>query len=233
MITAVSEAPDKFTEQLDAFSRHQLTSLKPSEINRITTHLMITTSFFTGATIYLAGKCQAPKPVYLKGLKNLLMNTFGMAEKNAAGLIESNARMYKRFTLIENAYNQGWQSAKSWVTSPSSSDKALYSLLQQHHDLSMSNLSIEGIKENKSAPAEIEEIAHVEMAPVPEKAPSRRLWPVLLWLILLTLLSSIIYALILPEQLPALLREALQPLSDTLYNLIYNNGLGRYLPPRD
>lgn len=232
MAVDVTQAPDKFTEQLDAFSHQQLTNLNPSEINRITAHLTITTAFFTGATIFLAGKYQAPKPAYIKGLKNFLVNTFGIAEKNAAGLIESNARMYKRYTLIENAYNQGWQSAKSWVASPTVADNALHTLLQRHNSLSMADLNIEGVKEDKRAPVAIEEITHVEMAPAPasDQTPARR-WPVLLWLLLLTLLSGITYSLILPEHLPSLLRNVLQPLSDNLYQLLHDNGLGKYLPP--
>lgn len=220
----MASVAEKFSAQLHAFSHSQLAKLKPAEINRITSHQMIATAFFSGATLFFARQLQAQKAVYMAALKQLLMTDFGLAEKNAAGLIESNARLYKRYRLIENAFNSGWQSAQGWTLAPEQGEPSLHALLKKYHDLSMSNLHIEGIKEPKDARVVVEEI--VETVATPAAAHGRRpLWPGLRALFILALLALVSYALLFPQQLPGALRELAQALHDNAEQLLRRSGI--------
>jgi hypothetical protein len=171
---------DKLREQLNQFGQSQLNSLKPAQIASITAHLVLSVAFFTGATIYLASMRGTKKSHYLPALQNYLSDTFGLPADHAVGLVESNARLYKRYTLIENIYKQGWQTAQAWNNTPNEVIPQLEALLQEHKDLSMSALNVDGIKEEKAAPKEIEEII-----PTPEpktKAKPSFPWGRVVWL---------------------------------------------------
>jgi hypothetical protein len=171
-------------ETLTRFGENQLHDIKARDIHRVTAHLMVATVFFTGATIQLAARRRLPKAVYFPALQRYLSHTFGMPDKNAAGLVESNARLCKRYRLIENIYNQGWRAAKAWQDGDEQGSSMLVPLLRRYHDLSMSTLGREGVKAQPVATPEVEEVAAV--APAPPPAPTRA-WGRLVWLSLLLL----------------------------------------------
>jgi hypothetical protein len=175
---------DALFETLTRFGDHQLRGIKARDIHRVTAHLMVATVFFTGATIQLASRRRLPKAVYFPALQRYLSHTFGVPDKNAAGLVESNARLYKRYQLIENIYNQGWRAAKAWQDGDEQGSSLLEPLLRRYHDLSMSTLGREGVKAQPVATPEVEEVAAAPPPPTP--APKRgRGW--LVWLSLLLL----------------------------------------------
>ena len=179
-------------DTLSRFGAAQLQGINAKAVPRVTAHLMVATAFFTGATIQLAGRQRLPKSVYLPALQRYLTSTFGLPERNAAGLVESNARLYKRYVLIENIYNQGWQAGKAWSERDGQEASALGPLLDRYRDLSMSTLGREGIKEKAvAASPEVEEIA--AEAAVPQAAPKRasRRW--LWWLLLLGAAAAAVY----------------------------------------
>lgn len=175
-------AAEELFDTLSRFGAVQLQGINPSNIPKVTAHLMVATAFFTGAAIHLASRDRLPKSVYLPALTRYLTRIFGLPERNAAGLVESNARLYKRYVLIESIYNQGWQAGKVWREIDGQSASALAPLLRRYHDLSMSTLDREGIKKKAAATPEVEDIAAVK--PAQPTAPKRasRLW---LWLLLL------------------------------------------------
>jgi hypothetical protein len=174
---------DKLREQLTQFGQSQLGNLKPAQIAGITAHLVVSVAFFTGAIIYLASMRGIKKSHYLPALQDYLSDTFGLPANHAVGLVESNARLYKRYNLIENIYKQGWQTAQAWNNTPSQVTPQLESLLQEHKDLSMSALSLEGIKEEKAAPKEVEEIAPMPEPVIEAKRPFP--WVRVVWLLVL------------------------------------------------
>jgi hypothetical protein len=192
---------DRLSQQLTRFGDRQLAGLSPRTICQSTAHLILTTAFFTGATIGLAKSCQTSKQDYLAVLQQFLAERFGLSSHNAAGMIESNARLYKKYKLIENIYHSGWRSAEHWQQRDDKPDGTLASLLAQHHDLSMSQLHIEGTKEQPVAPAEVEEVIPVEATPeiVTTDKPRGR-W--LRWLLLLAISTAVVYFGLNPQHIP-------------------------------
>ena len=169
--------------QLKRFSDAQLAGLSPAKITAVTAHLILTASFFTGAIMCLAANKGLKKADYLPALKFFLAETFGLTPEHAAGLIESNARMYKRYKLIEKVYQRGWAAAQAWQQDNTSSTTVLKDLLGEHHDLSMSDLHLEGIKQPPAPkPATLEEAAAEETAPPPARRSRLSLWLLLLLL---------------------------------------------------
>lgn len=200
---------DDFQQQLEAFCRKQLARQRPQDITRVTTHLILSTAFLTGATIHLAKARQIAKPVYLAALKKVLSDTFRLADKNADGLIESNARMYKHYKLIENIYNSGWRSAQAWLEHPQQGGDELNALLQQYHNLAMTDLGIEGVKQ-KPAAAPVAE-APAAPAAVVDNVRRARPYRVILLSLLLVLLLALLGGVLLPQFLPPALQDITQP----------------------
>lgn len=192
----------QLSQQLEQFGKSQLAGISARKICDTTVHLILTTAFFTGASIGLAKATKAPKKAYITALQELLKQNFGLSEKNAAGMIETNARMYKRYKLIDKIYNAGWHAAQSWLKNNHETDDALKSLLEEYRDLNMSGINVEGIKEEKAVtPPEVEIIAHVE--PVHTPPPPRRWGRLVFWLLLiLTIEAAAAYFWLYPEQLP-------------------------------
>lgn len=183
------------------FAEQQLGELSTRDICASTVHLILAASFFTGAAIGLAKPLKANKKTYLASLHDFLQRRFGLSADNAQGMVESNARLYKRYVLIEKIYNAGVKAAVDWHKGSTSADGALKELLTQYRDLNMSGLNIEGSKEQKVAPAEVEAIAQVKPATV-VAASSPRWGRRLFWLCLLALLTTITYFGVFPDRIP-------------------------------
>lgn len=181
-------ATEELFDALSRFGTRQLEGANARGIPQVTAHLMVATAFFTGAVIQLASRQRLPKSVYLPALHRYLTHTFGLPERNAVGLVESNARLYQRYVLIENIYNQGWQASKAWQEKPGEAVSTLGPLLRRYRDLSMSTLGLEGIKEKRVATPEVEEIAAVEPAPRATPKRASRRW--LLWLLLVAVAAA-------------------------------------------
>ena len=89
-------------------------------------------------------------------------------------MMVSNPRLYKRYVLIEKNYNAGWEAAHSWNPQTDKKSDELKTLLKKYQDLSMSDLSREGTKEQVvAAPVEVEKIVATVSQPVVEKTPTR------------------------------------------------------------
>jgi hypothetical protein len=197
----VAISSEQFSQQLAQFGKNQLADISTRKICNTTVHLILATAFFTGASIGLAKATRAPKKAYITALQQLLEENFGLSEKNAAGMVAANARLYKRYKLIEKIYNAGWQAAQSWVKNNDETGNTLKALLEEYHDLDMSSINIDGTKEEKTAPPpEVEAIAHVEPVHI---APPRRWGRLVFWLLLiLTIEAAAAYFWFFPEQLP-------------------------------
>lgn len=194
-------------DQLAQFAEQQLNELSTRDICDSTVHLILAASFFTGAAIGLATPLKANKKTYLASLHDFLQNRFGLSAGNAQGMVESNARLYKRYVLIEKIYNAGVKAAVEWHKDSSRNDASLKNLLTQYRDLSMSGLNIEGTKQQKVAPAEVEAIARVESAPEVVTAGSPRWGRRLLWFCLLGLFAAVTYFVVFPETIPEKISE--------------------------
>lgn len=219
----MSNNNDNLTQLLDTFCRKQLAIMQAADIPQVTTHLILSTAFFTGAAMYLGKTCQVSKPVYMQAVKKQLMETFKLGEENAGGLLDSSARMYKRYKLIEKTYNLGWQTARNWSKDPQGDQLTLARLLKKYHNLSMSDLSIEGVKEEMPIPSAKKESAPeapqktgVEETPRPSRAP-------LLLLLLMVIIAALLLGLFLPDYLPSPLKEFVQPLKQKIIDSLLHN----------
>lgn len=162
------------SDRLKQYGETQLAGISTHDIQKSTVHLILTTAFFTGAAMGMAKLLETPKTAYLNSLHHLLKEHFGLTTDNAAGLIQSNARLYKRYVLIEKIYTAGWESARNWCRQADTQSDSLKTLLKQYQDLSMSGLNIEGIKEQTvDAPIEVETIVATASRPVVEEMPTR------------------------------------------------------------
>jgi len=195
-------------DQLCAFAEYQLGTLSTRDICASTVHLILATAFFTGAAIGLAKALKAPKKTYLASLRTLLQDRFGLSADNAVGLIESNARLYKRYVLIEQIYSAGLQAAQHWTSQSDAPKTALTDLLQRYRDLSMSGLNVEGVKQPKPAPAPVESITNADIQPAPTPPPPR--WGRrLAWLLFFSLLGLLVAGLLFPEAIPTSIKGQL------------------------
>ena len=170
----MNTTPSPFSDQLKQFGESQLIGVSTHDIQRSTAHLILTTTYFTGAAISMAKLSDTPKKTYMKALQDFIEDHFGLSTSNAAGMVESNARLYKRYVLIEKIYTAGWQSAYHWHQQTDKMGDELKTLLKKYQDLSMSDLSLEGRKEQVvTAPVEVEKIIAAASQPAVEKAPTR------------------------------------------------------------
>jgi hypothetical protein len=206
VVKNVVNANENISQQLTRFGDSQLAPLSPRNICQSTAHLILATAFFSGAAIGLAKNCHASKQDYLAALQQFLCDRFGLSSANAKGMIESNARLYKKYKLIENIYHSGWCSAQEWSQQPDTTGNTLAELLSKHHDLSMSQLHIEGTKEERApTPVEVEEIIPVEATPVQEvvQKPWRQR---VLWLVFIAVVAGIIYLGLYPQYIPPIVK---------------------------
>lgn len=180
----MNSSTPSFAGLLKQFGDTQLSGVASRDIHTSTAHLILATVFFTGASIGLAKQAKASKKTYLDTLAKFFENHFGINGEKATGMVESNARLYKRYMLIEKVYTAGWEAARDWYQDPNVQSDELKSLLKKYKDLSMSDLSIEGTKEQKVAPAEIEAIIPVASEPVVIETPSHSRRTVLLFILL-------------------------------------------------
>lgn len=211
---------DNFTQQLDAFCRQQVALLQASDITKITTHLIITAAFFTGAAIYFSKACKVSKAVYLSAVKNILMENFNLAAENAEGLLESNSRMYKRYMLIEKIYKLGWKAAQIWQKNPDAGSNTLSKLLKKYQNLSMSDLAIEGVKEAIPIPAAEKTYTQTKTVTKAGRKTSKPHRAVLLWLLMTALMAATLLGVLFPQYLSPTLEEILRPLRELVIKTI-------------
>lgn len=113
----------------------------------------------------MAKQSNTAKKIYLSTLHIFLENHLGLNSEKAAGMIKSNARLYKRYVLIEKIYKAGWKAAGNWNQQTDDKNGELKSLLKKYQNLSMTDLSLEGTKEQKVVPPEV--------APVEPSIPTK------------------------------------------------------------
>ena len=205
-----------FADQLEQFSEAQLADVSTHNINTSTAQLLLATVFFTGAAISMAKQSNIPKKTYLATLRSFFEDRFGLSNDRASGMIESNARLYKRFVLIEKTYHAGWNAAQAWGQQTDGKNNELKDLLKKHHNLSMSELNIEGTKEQIAAHPEVEAAPTTE--PVIVMTPTRW-WLKVSLTVLFALICSLLYVLFFTDLFPELLanqRAALTPLLNSI-----------------
>lgn len=211
---------DALTAELKKFGDAQLAEISASDLRASTVHLILATSFFTGAVMGMAKLNNVPRNVYLYTLRVFFEKRFGLNADHAAGMIESNGRLFKRYVLIDRVFNAGRLSGLEWHKTNSSQNNVqgneLKLLLDKYPDLSMSGLNVEGTKEEKKAPApKPAPVVTVEtVTEIPEPPPTR--WGrTLLLLILLMLLICVGGVFLFEQQLTPYLPE-LAPLLDSV-----------------
>lgn len=216
----MNENTDPLAQLLKQFGEAQLAEISTHDLRASTVHLILATAFFTGATIGMAKLHNVPRTAYLRTLRIFLERRFGLNADHAKGMIESNARLYKRYVLVERIYNAGLLAATDWCKQDKVQGNELKLLLDKYPDLSMSGLNIEGTKEQKAAPVEVEVIA--ESKPVTTELvtpPPTRWGRTLLLLLLLIILISIGGAFIFEKQLLPYI-PMLEPILDSAREFI-------------
>ena len=201
-----------FADQLKQFGTAQLAGVSTHDLRASTVHLILATSFFTGAAIGMAKLSNIPQKNYLHVLRVFLEKQFGLNADHAEGLIESNARLYKRYVLVELIYNAGWLSASEWSKQPDSPCNELTLLLKKYRNLSMSGLNIEGTKEQAIAPQEADEMPQSIPTPEAVLAVPASHWKRKVSIMIIFMLAGVAaYAVFFPEQFSALV-SALEPI---------------------
>lgn len=188
LILDVNTNTHSFADQLEHFAERQLASVSMRDIHASTVQLLLCTVFFTGAAIAIARCTDTPKKTYLAALRRLLIERFGLSDERAAGMIESNARLYKRFVLIEKVYHAGWTAAGDPQPADARTATELKALLKKYRDLGMSGLNIEGTKQ-QAIDTTVDETVHpieVEAVFVPPSSHWRQHALLVLLVVLLT-----------------------------------------------
>ncbi|MDT8384438.1 MAG: hypothetical protein RRB22_08485 [Gammaproteobacteria bacterium] len=177
-----------FANHLQQFAEHQLSGVSMRDIHASTVQLLLSTVFFTGAAIAIARRADTPKKIYLPVLRRLLIDRFGLSDERAAGMIESNARLYKRYVLIEKVYHAGWTAASDPRPADAQAATELKALLKKYQDLGMSGLNIEGTKQQSIDTAVDEAVrpAEAEAVFVPPSSHWRQNALLVLLVVLLT-----------------------------------------------
>jgi hypothetical protein len=230
----VNKTPDKtsdpLTDALKQFGEVELANISASDLRASTVHLILATTFFTGALMGMAKLNNVPRPVYLRTLRIFFERRFGLNADHASGMIESNARLFKRYVLIERVFNAGRLAGLEWQKQGKVQGNELKLLLDKYPDLSMSGLNVEGTKEPKAPEPKPEPVVTVKtVTPQPESPPTR--WGrTLLLLILLMLLICIGGAFLFEQQLSPYIpmlkpvlnsaREFIERLSTTLLDTL-------------
>lgn len=179
-----------FADQLEQFSEHQLAGVSLHGISTSTVQLLLTTIFFTGAAISLAKQSNTDNKTYRATLRLFLENHFGLSTNRASGMIESNARLYKRFVLIERAYQAGWDAIRNDNNKAGNGNNELKALLKKYQNLSMSDLNSEGTKEQAVVPEEIEATPSIEPKALVVEPPSHLRRNILLILLIILACSA-------------------------------------------
>lgn len=157
----VASVDDGLYQQLMGFGKLQFSNLDKDQLSESTANITAMISFLVGAIYALAKKGGHEDFDHAPVLQRYIMAKFKMPERNALGVIESNARMYQKYTYLENAYNEGYQAAMAWCDDETAQPQALGQFLKKHKDVSMSNLSAQGIKADAEV-AEVESVSEPE-----------------------------------------------------------------------
>lgn len=198
----MNDISDPLTEPLKQFGEAQLAEISTHDLRASTVHLILATAFFTGATIGMAKLRNIPRKAYLRTLRIFLERRFGLNADHASGMIESNARLYKRYVLVERIYNAGWLAGTEWCKQGKVQGNELKLLLDKYPDLSMSGLNVEGTKEQTPTPVEVEDRVETKSVTKESVAPPPTRWGrTLLLMLLLILIVSVGGAFFFQEQL--------------------------------
>lgn len=204
-----------FADQLNQFGESHLANVSAHDIHSSTVQLLLATVFFTGAAISIAKITDTPRKNYHPLLRTFLEKNFRLSADRAEGMIESNARLYKRFVLIEKIYHAGWNAARDWKPGSNKHSDTLKALLKKHSNLSMSELNIEGTKQQVIEPPKTETIQPITPEVVIVVPTSN--WRRNLVLILIVVLISGVAYMLLFTNLFSGWRSTLETVSDKFF----------------
>lgn len=218
LILDVTTDTHPFADQLEQFAEHQLSGVSMRDIHASTVQLLLSTVFFTGAAIAIARRADTPKKIYLPALRRFMTEHFGLSDERAAGMIESNARLYKRYVLIEKVYHAGWAAASCEPPADPRTASELKALLNKYQDLGMSGLNIEGTKQQaiEDTVGEVVRPAEAEAVFVP---PASRWRQDALLVVLVALLTGTGYLLFFTEYFAGF-GATLEAITETLWETL-------------
>lgn len=187
-------------KRLQTFGKRQFEHIDPEQFKSNSANLTATISFLVGSIHALAEHIDLQDYDHMPILQRYVMAKFKMPRPNARGIIESNDRLYKKYTYLENAYNEGREAAAAWCQDENAPAMSLNTFLQQYNDVTMSDLAKEGVRE-ESSEQETESDPVPETTPdttvKPDQAPSRSVRPVFLfWFAAVLVLAVMNFVLI-------------------------------------
>jgi hypothetical protein len=170
------------TQQLKQFGSQQIANISVRDLRASTVHLILAIAFFTGAATAMAKASKTPRKTYLRVLRIFLEKNLGINADHAEGMIESNTRLYQRYVLIERVYNAGLLASTG-----NTQGNELKLLVEKYHDLSMTGLNIEGVKDKPKKPRVVENLADtIKIEPLaPSATTSKRKRSLLLFILML------------------------------------------------
>ncbi len=183
-------------EQLLSFSQDQLADISISEITENTAKTIVVCSFFSGSLRVFSETSDISNDEYRDILSKLIAKIFNMEESNANGLVDSNERLFHKYTFIENTYMLGSEAASQWQDMKEAAANRLKNHLESHKDITMDSLGSEGTKD--ATAEDDEEEPTEETTENVSKAQKKSIKPIYYWAAIISfiILMNILFALI-------------------------------------
>ena len=189
---------DGLYKSLQAFGKGQFDYIDQELFKSNSANLTVSISFLAGALQALSEHAGLDDYDPAQVLQRYIMAKFNMPRANARGIIESNQRLASKYTFLNDAYREGRDAAVAWSEDENTPLLQLNVFLQQHDDITMSDLGRKGVISETPANEPVAEETAVKAAPVPAArtgglALSRP--QVVFWLIAIVLIVAMNYAL--------------------------------------
>ena len=186
-------------KSLQTFGKGQFGYIDQELFKSNSANLTAAISFLAGAVRTLAEHAGLDEYDPDQLLQRYIMAKFNMPRANARGIIESNQRLASKYAFLDEAFREGREAAVAWCLDENTPLLQLNAFLQQHDDITMSDLGKKGILSETPADEPAAEEASAETAPVPsvktgDRALSRS--RAVFWIVAIALIAGMNYALI-------------------------------------
>ena len=197
---AESLSDDGLYKSLQAFGKGQFSYIDQELFKTNSANLTASISFLAGAIRAMAEHAGLDEYDPAQVLQRYIMAKFNMPRANARGIIESSQRLASKYTFLDDAFREGKEAAAVWCQDENTPLLQLNAFLQQHDDITMSDLGKKGVisEEPANEPVAVETVVEEVNVPVvssPGMLALRRP-QVVFWLIAVVLIVAMNYALL-------------------------------------
>ena len=136
------------TSQFSEFCKETLGHIKLGEIQQSTVLSLLTMSYFLGAWDFYSNLNGENGTTNRESFEISLGKILGLSKHNTAGFVDTTQRLINKYKLLQNANAKGHTAALAYLGSQNS-DRSLNQLLQVNKMLSMNELGVEGLQDDK------------------------------------------------------------------------------------